>query len=154
MRTCSRQAAQPIRKSRHPCEENGCTDWDNCDEICSLHPDARPREISITDVCMFEAGIEEGKRQAQQPDALAELLESPEYPEGVTLKLCECGNDTFRFIETADYLPEYEMWEGDEIFRICTKCGKNLGCLSDVKEGKSITRKALAAIRSKQGGRE
>ena len=30
---------QSVRKPRHPCEENGCTDWQDCDEICTLHPD-------------------------------------------------------------------------------------------------------------------
>lgn len=35
----TRARPAPIRKPLHPCEENGCTDWENCDEICILHPD-------------------------------------------------------------------------------------------------------------------
>lgn len=90
-------------------------------------------------------------RQQAAEAARREVLESPEHPEGVTLKLCECGNDTFRFVETADYLPEYGTWEGDEVLRICTKCGKNHGCLADMKTGKSISRKALKSLRSGEG---
>lgn len=97
------------------------------------------------------AGPVPERKQQPPPDALAVLLESPSYPEGVTLKLCECGNDTFRFVETADFLPEYGTWEGDEVLRICTKCGENHGCLADMETGKSITRKALAALRSGEG---
>lgn len=69
-----------------------------------------------------------------------------EIHEGACLKLCDCGNDTFRFVETADWLPEYG-WEGDESLRICTKCGRSLGCLNDIKNGRSISRETLKQLR-------
>ena len=78
-----------------------------------------------------------------------EILEC-KISEGACLKLCKCGNDTFRFIETADWVSEYECWEGDEMMRICTKCGEKLDCPNDAG-GKSISRKTLAELRSKQG---
>ena len=74
-------------------------------------------------------------------------IPSCKVPEGAILKLCECGNDTFRFIETADWLVEIEQWEGDELLKLCTKCGKDIGCVSDAKRGKSISRKTLAELR-------
>ena len=69
--------------------------------------------------------------------------------EGALLKLCECGNDTFRCVETADWIVEIEQWEGDDLLKICTKCGKDIGCFSDAKHGKSISRKTLAELRQK-----
>jgi hypothetical protein len=47
---------------------------------------------------------------------------------GCSLILCECGNDTFRIVDKSDYLPEFEAWEGDGTYKICTKCGKVLEC--------------------------
>ena len=33
----------------HPCEENGCTDWQECDEICIYHPDFQKAARAIHD---------------------------------------------------------------------------------------------------------
>jgi hypothetical protein len=84
----------------------------------------------------------------------AEKVQIPESEKyvGVSLTLCECGNDTFRLIETADWLFDYEEWEGDDTLRICTKCGKSLGCIHEVRTHKNITRESLAELRAQQKG--
>ena len=51
-----------------------------------------------------------------------------DHNDGCLLVLCECGNDTFRIVDKSDYLPEFEAWEGDGTYKICTKCGKVLNC--------------------------
>ena len=86
----------------------------------------------------------------------AEKVQIPESEKyvGVSLTLCECGNDTFRLIETADWLFDYEEWEGDDTLRICTKCGKSLGCIHEVRTHKNITRESLAELRAQQKGEQ
>lgn len=51
---------------------------------------------------------------------------------GIALSRCDCGNDSFRTIETSDYLPEYGCWEGNERYRLCTKCGKKVECFDHI----------------------
>jgi hypothetical protein len=38
-----------LRHPVHPCEENGCTDWQGCDEICIYHPDFQKAAQAIHD---------------------------------------------------------------------------------------------------------
>jgi hypothetical protein len=63
-------------------------------------------------------------------------------PTGIVLKLCSCGNDSFRIIETADWLADLGIWEGNETIRICTRCGKTIGCFNDIN-GIGIDRNTL-----------
>jgi hypothetical protein len=61
---------------------------------------------------------------------------------GIVLKLCSCGNDSFRIIETADWLSDLGIWEGNETIRICTRCGKRIHCFNDMG-GIGIDKNAL-----------
>lgn len=82
------------------------------------------------------------------------IVRSPAFPcakeyeqaEGCLLILCECGNDTFRIVDKSDWLPEFEQWEGDELMRICTNCGKKLPCPSEAKKTRNISRDALSKL--------
>jgi hypothetical protein len=69
-----------------------------------------------------------------------------EEPTGITLLKCVCGNDSFRVIETADYLVDLGMWEGNETIRLCTQCGRQVGCFNDLS-GIAIDRKQLLCFR-------
>lgn len=48
--------------------------------------------------------------------------------DGIAKIICECGNDSFYIIETADWLPDLGMWEGNEKYHVCVKCGKKIDC--------------------------
>jgi len=128
--------------------------------------------ITEDDICTIRdyvlGAFYEGENKEKIYDLLKSLfsvIRSRPYPpserdipeckitEGAHLKLCECGNDTFRCIETADWIVEIEQWEGDDLLKICTKCGKDIGCFSDAKRGKSISRKTLAELRQQAGDR-
>jgi hypothetical protein len=67
-------------------------------------------------------------------------------PTGITLLKCKCGNDSFRVIETADYLVDLGVWEGNETIRLCNKCGRQVGCFNDLS-GNPISREELLLLR-------
>ena len=74
-----------------------------------------------------------------------------DHNDGCLLILCECGNDTFRIVDKSDYLPEFEAWEGDGTYKICTKCGKVLECpQTAVEQGHSrnISIESYRALKS------
>lgn len=46
------EACKSLKIPRHPvnpCEENGCTEWQGCDEICIYHPDFQKAAQAIHD---------------------------------------------------------------------------------------------------------
>jgi hypothetical protein len=136
----------------HPQRCETCKKYDDCPVMSLLKAKRIKSDIPLISAAIIitpEIGCASHSDFQSERDKMLDVPEC-KMTEGALLKLCDCGNDTFRFVETANWLPEYG-WEGDENLRICTKCGKELRCLNDVKNGRSISRKTLAELRQKAG---
>lgn len=56
----------------NPCEENGCTDWQGCDEICINHPDFQKAAKALHDTQILNE-LEEKCKQASENTNVTEI---------------------------------------------------------------------------------
>ena len=56
----------------NPCEENGCTDWQQCDEICIYHPEFQKAALAFHDTKILKE-IDEKCRFASENTNVTEI---------------------------------------------------------------------------------